>query len=89
MLLHTLLIGKISDEQKYERTISKVKSIPHCSETLKTYLSKKLPTYMIPSHFMTVSTFPLSPNGKIDRKSLPEISSSALKKRRYLYSTKY
>ena len=28
MLLHTLLIGKISDEQKYERTISKIKSMP-------------------------------------------------------------
>ena len=27
-LLHTLLIGKINQEQKYESTISKVKSIP-------------------------------------------------------------
>ena len=80
MLLHTLLIGKISDEQKYERAISTVKTMPDWSETLKIYLSRKLPTYMIPSHFMTVSTFPLSPNGKIDRKALPEISSSILDK---------
>ena len=35
---------------------------------------------MIPSHFMIVSTFPLSPNGKVDRNSLPEISSLALSK---------
>jgi hypothetical protein len=79
-LLHTLLIGKISDGQKYERTISKVKSWPKWKETLKAYLSEKLPAYMIPSHFMTVSTFPLSANGKIDRNSLPEISISVLKK---------
>ncbi|CAF4104094.1 unnamed protein product [Adineta steineri] len=34
--------------------------------------------YMVPSHFMSVSSFPLSPNGKIDRKALPEISLSVL-----------
>jgi hypothetical protein len=80
MLLHTLLIGKISDEQKYKRTMSIMKSMPDNSQPLKIYLSKKLPTYIIPSHFMTVSTFPLSPNGKIDRKLFPEISSLILSK---------
>ena len=78
VLLHTLLIGKISNEQKYEQTLSKAKSMPNWSETLRAHLSKKLPTYMVPSHFVTVSTFPLNPNGKIDRKSLPEISMSVL-----------
>ncbi|CAF4238617.1 unnamed protein product, partial [Adineta steineri] len=34
--------------------------------------------YMVPSHFMSVSSFPLSPNGKIDRKALPKISLSVL-----------
>ncbi|CAF4163098.1 unnamed protein product, partial [Adineta steineri] len=62
-ILHTLLIGKISDKQKYEHTISKVKSMPSWSETLRIYLKKKLPMYMVPSHFMSVSSFPLSPNG--------------------------
>ncbi|CAF1564468.1 unnamed protein product, partial [Adineta steineri] len=33
---------------------------------------------MVPSHFMSVLSFPLSPNGKIDRKALPEISLSVL-----------
>ncbi len=50
------------------------------NETLKAYLSQKLPSYMIPSHFMTVSTFPLSSSGKLDRNSLPQISMSALEK---------
>ena len=39
---------------------------------LKESLSKKLPDYMIPSVFMIIDEFPLTPNGKIDRKSLPQ-----------------
>ncbi|CAF3939902.1 unnamed protein product, partial [Adineta steineri] len=77
-ILHTLLIGKISNKQKREHTISKVKSMPSWSETLRIYLTKKLPMYMIPSHFISVSSFPSSPNGKIDRKALPEIALSVL-----------
>jgi amino acid adenylation domain-containing protein len=48
------------------------------NETLKAYLSEKLPAYMIPSHFMTVASFSLSANGKIDRNSLPQVSMSIL-----------
>jgi amino acid adenylation domain-containing protein len=36
------------------------------------YLKKKLPDYMIPSVFMFIEDFPLTPNGKIDTKALPE-----------------
>ncbi|UJR12977.1 hypothetical protein I4U23_000002 [Adineta vaga] len=80
MLLHIMFMGKIRDEQKYERAISTVKSTPDYIDTLRTYLRENLPSYMIPSYFMTLSTFPLSPNGKIDRKSLPEISTFDLQK---------
>lgn len=31
----------------------------------------KLPSYMLPQHYMQVTAFPLLPNGKIDRKKLP------------------
>ncbi|CAF4079356.1 unnamed protein product [Adineta steineri] len=78
ILLHTLLIGKVTDEQKYERTISTVRSISDYNIALKTYLRDKLPPYMIPSYFMKVSAFPLNSNGKIDRTALPEISLSIL-----------
>lgn len=39
---------------------------------LRNHLSKALPDYMIPSYFVKLEAFPLTPNGKIDRKSLPE-----------------
>ena len=35
------------------------------------YLSKHLPTYMLPSHFITLDALPLLPNGKVNRKALP------------------
>jgi amino acid adenylation domain-containing protein/non-ribosomal peptide synthase protein (TIGR01720 family) len=38
---------------------------------LKAYLKEKLPEYMVPSMFVMLSAFPLTPNGKIDRKAFP------------------
>lgn len=34
------------------------------------YLVEKLPDYMIPNHFFKLSTLPLSPHGKVDKKQL-------------------
>jgi amino acid adenylation domain-containing protein len=39
---------------------------------LKTFLSMRLPGYMIPSYFVQIEEIPLTPNGKINRKILPE-----------------
>lgn len=39
---------------------------------LRTYLLKKLPSYMMPSYFVYLDKIPLTPNGKVDRNRLPE-----------------
>ncbi|WP_034328484.1 non-ribosomal peptide synthase/polyketide synthase [Alkaliphilus transvaalensis] len=42
------------------------------TKEIKTYLGQSLPEYMIPAIILQVDTMPLTPNGKIDRKALPE-----------------
>ena len=42
-------------------------------EEIKRKLKNRLPDYMIPSKFIKIDSFPLLPNGKIDKKQLAEL----------------
>ena len=42
------------------------------TEALREKMGTRLPYYMIPAYFIRVDTIPLLPNGKLNRKALPE-----------------
>ena len=56
------------------RLVAYVVAQPDCDPTaieLRTFLKGKLPEHMVPAVFLTLDRFPLTPNGKVDRRALP------------------
>jgi len=48
------------------------------ADLLQSYLSTRLPHYMLPAHFVVLQSLPLSPNGKVDYRSLSATQFSAI-----------
>ena len=64
----TQIIENGNEKKLVTYIVSKNKINP---STIRNYLAKKLPVYMIPSYFIQIASIPLTINGKIDRKALP------------------
>ncbi|MEC9375345.1 MAG: non-ribosomal peptide synthase/polyketide synthase, partial [Pseudomonadota bacterium] len=70
----------------YSRLFKNNKELPIVQSTangisatlLRTHLQEQLPEHMIPAYFVSIDKFPLTPNGKIDRKALPKVSKNRL-----------
>lgn len=66
-----VVYGEDANQQLAAYLVSKPQqTIPSVSE-LRSFLSEKLPAFMVPSVFVTLEKMPLTQNGKIDRRALP------------------
>ncbi|MDG1461934.1 MAG: amino acid adenylation domain-containing protein, partial [Gammaproteobacteria bacterium] len=54
------------------------------SATLREHISSDLPDYMLPTAYVQLERFPLTPNGKIDRNALPAPDQDQLAKVEYV-----
>ncbi|AEV98674.1 hypothetical protein A4D02_34750 [Niastella koreensis] len=65
------VVDRLYDKSKVLIAYVSGHHLPGVAE-LQSYLGNILPSYMVPGHFIFLSQLPLTANGKIDRKSLPD-----------------
>ncbi|KAF7768878.1 hypothetical protein PCIT_a3397 [Pseudoalteromonas citrea] len=87
-VIHHLVAGSISDTAKSDKATSVINQITKLNTYFRNKITAQLPTYMMPEQLIFVEEFPLSANGKVDRKSLlEELESSDLSHREIVVPT--
>jgi amino acid adenylation domain-containing protein/non-ribosomal peptide synthase protein (TIGR01720 family) len=56
-------------------------------KNLQVILSKSLPDYMMPSYYVQVDSIPLTTNGKVDTKALPDVQDKDIIQEKYIAPT--
>ncbi len=63
------IIPKLSEHENEQE--QKTQKLNHLIHEIRLLVENQLPDFMMPCHFMALERFPLTPNGKLDRKALP------------------
>jgi len=75
LLDHDLVTGAVvvaaDTGHNGKRLVAYVTPATAGTEVLRAHLTAKLPAYLVPDHVLPLDSFPLSANGKVDRKALP------------------
>ncbi|BBM85629.1 non-ribosomal peptide synthetase [Candidatus Uabimicrobium amorphum] len=70
-ITHALVVAQ-KDQHHHQILVAYIVAPQSTSSQLRLWLQSKLPQYMIPTHFVVLDKFPLTPNNKIDRQALPQ-----------------
>ncbi|HEY6039683.1 MAG TPA: non-ribosomal peptide synthetase, partial [Kofleriaceae bacterium] len=63
--------GPGGEQRLVAYVIAKPANVVPSPTALREHLRASLPDYMVPAVFVTLEAFPLTPNGKVDRRALP------------------
>ncbi|GCE28513.1 hypothetical protein KDA_39970 [Dictyobacter alpinus] len=80
--IHEAIVSVLEVDPSDKRLVAYVlpaaaEQMPAAQE-LRQYLQERLPDYMVPAFFSQLDALPLTPSGKIDRRSLPELNIAQL-----------
>ena len=72
-------INNVTDKELIAYTTGEAKA-----GELKSYLKERLPSYMVPNYYVKLESIPLTSNGKVDRKALPNPESTGMQQATYI-----